>query len=81
MYEPETSITGFGDSVLVLDSTSRVGYRVGRYTGNARPESESFEIKVLDFYTDEVDHTSFYHKEDLYENTEENAERLKALAE
>jgi len=79
MYEPETSTLGFGDSVLVYDPDSRVGYRVGRYTGNARPESESYEIKVLDFYTDEVAEVSYFHKEDLYENTEDNAERLKSL--
>lgn len=79
MFEPETSTTGFGDSVLVYDSDSRVGYRVGRYTGNARPKSESFEIAVEGFYTGEIE-TAFYHKEDLYENTEDNAERLKSLA-
>jgi len=71
MFRPETSITGFGDSVLIYDPDSRVGYAVGRYTGNARPESESYEIAVEDFYTGETE-TAFYHKEDLYENTEEN---------
>ena len=79
MYVPETSLMGFGDSVLIYDPDSRVGYRVGRYTGNARPESESYEIAVEDFYTGETE-TSFFHKEDLYENTEDNAERLKGLA-
>lgn len=79
MFRPETSITGFGDSVLIYAPDSRVGYKVGRYTGNARPESESFEIRVEDIMTGEK-HTAFFHKEDLYENTEDNAERLKGLS-
>mgnify|MGYP006876373722 CR=1 FL=1 len=78
MYAPETTLTGFGDSVLVIDSDSRVGYKIGKYTGNARPESEAYEISVEDFYTGQTE-TVFYHKEDLYENTKENAETLKGL--
>jgi hypothetical protein len=79
MFKPETSITGFGDRVLIYDPNNSVGFRVGKYTGNSRPESESYEIAVEDFYTGEVE-MSFYHKEDLYENTEENVERLKGMS-
>lgn len=78
MYEPETSISGFGDSVLVVSDSERWPYRVGRYTGNARPDSESYEIKVFDFRSPpDVVFTRYYHKEDIYENTKDNAERLK----
>lgn len=77
MYEPELSITGLGDTVLVIDSDSAKGFIVGRYTGNSRPESESYEISIIDPYTDETVRTSFYHKEDLYENTKENENILR----
>lgn len=77
MYEPTTTLSGFGDSVIVPYPDSPTGYSVGRYTGESRPESESYEIKVLDPYTGEVDRTAFFHKEDIWKNTKANAERLK----
>jgi len=77
MYIPETSITGFGDSVLVVSTDERYPYRVGRYTGNKDEDSESYEIAVHSMWQEGTDFTAYYHKEDIYENTEANAERLK----
>jgi hypothetical protein len=78
MYEPELrGICEWDDTVLI---TTPNGFDIGKYKGNARPESESFEIHVIDVMTDGIKDVSFFHKEDLYENTKENAERLKALS-
>lgn len=72
MYEPELrGICGFADRVIVRTSD---GFAFGRFEGNTRPESESFEIHVIDMMTDEVTDVSYFHKEDIYQNTEENVE-------
>lgn len=75
MHEPTISaLTGWGPSVLVAGDD---GVAIGRYTGESRPESESYEVKVIDPMTGDEDYTSFFHKEDIWKNTEENWERLK----
>jgi hypothetical protein len=78
MYVPQTSLNGFGDSVIVLTDNRR-GYAFGRFTGNARDSSELYEIRVEDLLTGEK-HTDWFHKEDIFENTQENLERLKGLS-
>jgi hypothetical protein len=77
MYVPQTSLTGFGDSVIVLTDNYR-GFAIGRFTGNARDSMETYEIRVEDFLTGEK-HTEWFHKEDIFENTQENLERVKEI--
>jgi len=77
MYVPQTSLTGFGDSVIVL-TDNYCGYALGRFTGNARDSSESYEIRVENILTGEK-HTAWFHKEDIYQNTEENLEKVKEI--
>lgn len=75
MYRPEVSVTGFGDSVIVLTED---GFAFGRYTGNSREHSESYEVRVEDMMTGEK-HDEWFHKEDIYQNTEENLERVRQM--
>lgn len=75
MYQPELQgVTKRPDSVIVRTSE---GIALGRFHGNSRPESESFEISVLDPMTGKTDYTSFFHKEDIWKHTLENWERLR----
>jgi hypothetical protein len=75
MFKPETSITGFGDSVIVL-TDDRNGLAFGTYTGNC--EAESYEIRVEDVMSGEMT-TAYFHKEDIFENTQENLERVREI--
>jgi len=75
MYEPTTSISEFGDSVIVLMDNAR-GYAFGRYTGYNR--GESYQIKVEDLLTGNKS-DQWIHKEDIYQNTEENLERVREI--
>jgi hypothetical protein len=77
MYVPQTSLTGFGDSVIVLTNSHR-GFAIGRFTGNARDSIKSYEIRVEDFLTGEKQ-TAYFHKEDIFENTQENLERVRKI--
>lgn len=79
MYEPETSLTGFGDYVIVLTDTDR-GFAFGQYTGNKSDNGESFEIAVEDLLSGEK-HTEWIHKEDIYQSTEENLTRVREMTE
>jgi hypothetical protein len=75
MYEPETNILGHGDSVITI---IKDGWTVGKYTGNSR-ENNTFEIDVVvDMGTGEKE-TMWLHKEDLYENTEQNLYKVKRM--
>lgn len=77
MFVPQTSLTGFGDSVIVL-TDDFAGYAIGRFTGNARDMSELYEIRVEDALTGET-HTEWFHKEDIFENNQENLERVREM--
>jgi len=78
MYKPEKSISRVGDRVIVLTDNDR-GFAFGTYTGNSRPESESYEISTIDALTGDTVDTSFYHKEDIFKSTKENLERVRDI--
>jgi len=77
MFVPQTSLTGFGDSVIVL-TDNHLGYALGRFTGNARDMSELYEIRVEDALTGET-HTEWFHKEDIFKNTSDNMQRVREM--
>lgn len=74
MYTPENGI--IRETVIMLTAE---GPALGKFTGNSRERSESFEIEPLDHWKDQGLDTSFFHKEDLWENTSANWESLKGL--
>ncbi len=76
MHEPETTISGFGESVIVLTDND-FGYAFGRYTGYSR--GETYQIKVENIITGNK-HDEWIHKEDIYQNTEENLETVRRIA-
>jgi len=76
MYEPETKISGFGESVIVLTDND-FGYAFGRYTGYSR--GETYQIKVENIMTGNK-HDEWIHKEDIYQNTETNLETVRRIA-
>jgi hypothetical protein len=77
MFVPQTSLTGFGDSVIVL-TDEEPGYMIGKFTGNARDISELYEIRVEDALTGEK-WTEWFHKEDIFKNNQENLKRVRKM--
>jgi hypothetical protein len=73
MYEPECSVSGFGDDVIVRVDNA-FGYAFGTYTGYSR--GDKYEIKVENIMTGRK-HDEWFHKEDIYEMTKENRKRLR----
>jgi hypothetical protein len=73
MYEPESKVSGFGESVIVLTNND-FGYTFGRYTGYTK--GETYQIRVEDIMTGNK-HDEWIHKEDIYQNTEENLGQIR----
>jgi hypothetical protein len=75
MYVPETSMTGIGERVIVL-TDNEFGYAFGQYTGHSR--GETYQIRVENIMSGDK-HDEWIHKEDIYQNTEDNLERVREI--
>ena len=56
--------------IVVKDIFDDMRYTTGRLTGNTGQYNESFEVVIDHPYVDET--KGYFHKEDLYEYTDEN---------